>query len=159
MHDLADIKHGIEDDWVTGGVLLPQEKGISDGLAGIHLERVPLKEVHKGQELVHGKHIAEVVHVSEDLADNGEELWGGGGEGEGRGQEGEGEGMGLGRGERRGREGGREEMERGGEGEVCIHTVVMCVHTLEDLTCSSPTQIHTEHCTYTQQYHNVLTCG
>ena len=90
MHDLADIEHGIEDDWVIGGLLLPLEEGIGDGLASLHLQGVLLQEVHKGEEPVHGKQITEVVHVGQDLADDGEQLhrgvWGGGGKREGRGR-------------------------------------------------------------------------
>lgn len=85
MHDLADVEHGIEDDWVVGGLLLPLEEGIGDGLASLHLQGVLLQEVHKREEPVHGKQITEVVHVGQDLADDGEQLMGVYG---GRGEEG-----------------------------------------------------------------------
>ena len=118
MHDLADVEHGIEDDWVIGGLRLPPEEGIGDGPTGLHLQRFLLQEVHKGKEPVHGKQVAEVMHVGQDLADHGQELQGG---------------------RRRGRRGGEEEGEGGGEGErrkedlLCratehnVHTYV-CVH-------------------------------
>ena len=92
MHDLADVEHGIEDDWVVGGLRLPPEEGIGDGPTGLHLQRFLLQEVHKGKEPVHGKQVAEVMHVGQDLADHGQELQGGrrrgrrGGEGRRRGR-------------------------------------------------------------------------